>query len=34
VYTIDCWYDDAHGSPDWRRAMSVRFAEQLRQELA
>lgn len=34
VHAIDCWYDDAHGSPDWRRAMSVRFAEQLRQELA
>ena len=34
VRAIDCWYDDAHGSPDWRRAMSVRFAEQLRQELA
>ena len=34
VHAIDCWYDDAHGSPDWRHAMSVRFAEQLRQELA
>ena len=34
VLAIDCWYDDAHGSPDWRRAMSVRFAEQLRLELA
>ena len=31
---IDCWYDDAHGSPDWRLAMSVRFAEQLRRELS
>lgn len=31
---IDCWYDDAHGSSDWRLAMSVRFAEQLRRELA
>jgi CO/xanthine dehydrogenase FAD-binding subunit len=31
---IDRWYDDAHGSPDWRRAMSGRFAEQLRQELS
>ncbi|MES2092984.1 MAG: FAD binding domain-containing protein [Actinomycetota bacterium] len=30
---IDYWYDDAHGSADWRRAMSVRFAEQLRREL-
>ena len=34
VLAIDCWYDDAHGSSDWRRAMSVRFAEQLRLELA
>jgi CO/xanthine dehydrogenase FAD-binding subunit len=34
VSAIDCWYDDAHGSPDWRLAMSVRFAEQLRRELA
>ena len=30
---ITDWYADAHGSPDWRRAMSMRFAEQLRQEL-
>jgi CO/xanthine dehydrogenase FAD-binding subunit len=28
------WYDDAHGAPDWREAMSRRFAEQLRRELA
>lgn len=34
VRQIDCWYEDAHGSPDWRQAMSVRFAEQLRMELA
>ncbi len=31
---IDCWYDDAHGSADWRRAMSLRFAEQLRRGLS
>ena len=31
---IDDWYDDAHGAPDWRRAMSLRFAEELRQELS
>lgn len=30
---IDDWYDDAHGAPDWRRAMSMRFAEELRTEL-
>jgi len=34
IDTIPDWYDDAHGSPDWREAMSRRFAEQLRQELA
>jgi CO/xanthine dehydrogenase FAD-binding subunit len=28
------WYDDPHGAPDWRRAMSLRFAEELRVELA
>lgn len=27
------WYDDAHGAPDWRRAMSLRFAEECRVEL-
>jgi len=31
---IDCWYNDAHGASDWRLAMSLRFAEQLRRELA
>jgi len=33
IDTIDDWYDDAHGSPDWRRALSTRFAEELRVEL-
>ena len=28
------WYDDPHGAPDWRRAMSLRFAEECRLELA
>jgi CO/xanthine dehydrogenase FAD-binding subunit len=27
------WYDDAHGAPDWRRAVSLRFAEECRVEL-
>ena len=27
------WYDDPHGAPDWRRAMSLRFAEECRREL-
>jgi len=33
VDTIDDWYDDAHGSPDWRRAMSLAFCEEIRKEL-
>jgi CO/xanthine dehydrogenase FAD-binding subunit len=33
VDAIDDWYSDAHGTPDWRRAMSLLFAEQLRVEL-
>lgn len=28
------WYDDPHGAPDWRRAMSMRFAEECRVELS
>lgn len=28
------WYDDPHGAPDWRRAMSLRFAEECRVELS
>jgi CO/xanthine dehydrogenase FAD-binding subunit len=31
---IDDWYDDAHGSPDWRRAMSLRLALELLEELS
>lgn len=27
------YYDDLHGAPDWRRHMTFRFAEQIRQEL-
>lgn len=26
------WYDDVHGAPDWRRAMTLAFAEELRVE--
>ena len=33
VDTCD-WYDDAHGAADWRRAMTLRFAEELRTEAA
>jgi CO/xanthine dehydrogenase FAD-binding subunit len=33
VDAIDDWYDDPHGAPDWRRAMSLRLAEELREEL-
>lgn len=34
IDAIGSWYEDAHGSPDWRRAMSARFAEEIRRELA
>jgi len=34
IDTIDDWYDDPHGAPDWRRAMTLRLAEQVRGELA
>lgn len=34
IDSIDDWYDDAHGKPDWRRAMSLRFADQIRVELS
>ena len=27
------WYDDVHGSPAWRRHMSLHFAEDIRREL-
>jgi len=30
----DLYYDDVHGAPDWRRHMTFRFAEQIRQELS
>jgi CO/xanthine dehydrogenase FAD-binding subunit len=32
VDTIPDWYDDAHGAADWRRAMTLRLAEELRTE--
>jgi CO/xanthine dehydrogenase FAD-binding subunit len=34
VDSIPDWYLDPHGSPDWRRAMSLVFAEEIRAELA
>ncbi|MES2171011.1 MAG: FAD binding domain-containing protein [Actinomycetota bacterium] len=34
VREIDCWYDDAHGAADWRAAMSLRLALELREELS
>jgi CO/xanthine dehydrogenase FAD-binding subunit len=33
IFTIDDWYSDPHGAPDWRRAMSALLAEELRIEL-
>ncbi len=32
--TITTWYDDPHGSPDWRRAITLHLAEQVRADLA
>lgn len=29
----DAWSDDPHGDPDWRRAMTLVLAEQVRSEL-
>lgn len=29
----DEWYDDPHGSPAWRRSVSIRFARELRDEV-
>ena len=34
VAGITEWFTDAHGAADWRRAMSVLFAAELREELA
>ena len=34
VDSIDDWYLDPHGTPDWRRAMSLAFAEEIREELS
>lgn len=33
VEGVPTWFTDAHGAADWRRAMSARFAEQIRVEL-
>ena len=33
VLGVRTWFTDAHGAADWRRAMSARFAEQIRREL-
>ena len=30
----DGWYDDVHGAPDWRRHVTGRLAEEIREELA
>jgi CO/xanthine dehydrogenase FAD-binding subunit len=32
--TIDTYYDDIHGTPAWRRHMTLHFAEEVRAELA
>ena len=28
------YFDDVHGLPEWRRAMTLRLAEEIREELA
>ncbi|MFE3055290.1 FAD binding domain-containing protein [Nocardia sp. NPDC059239] len=30
----DAWFDDIHGLPEWRRHMTFRLAEEIREELA
>jgi CO/xanthine dehydrogenase FAD-binding subunit len=30
----ELYHDDVHGAPEWRRHMTVRFAEEIRQELS
>lgn len=30
----DAYYDDVHGDPAWRRAMTLKFANEIREELA
>ena len=32
--TIPAWFDDPHGAPDWRRAVTGLLAEEIREELA
>jgi CO/xanthine dehydrogenase FAD-binding subunit len=34
LHGIDDWFTDAHGSADWRKAMSERFVAELTEELA
>ena len=34
VGALSGWFTDAHGASDWRRAMGLRFAAELRNELA
>jgi CO/xanthine dehydrogenase FAD-binding subunit len=30
---VPAWYDDIHGAPEWRRHMTLHFAEEIRREL-
>lgn len=34
ISAIDCWFTDAHGAADWRRAMGLLLGEEIRSELA
>ncbi len=31
--TVEHWFDDLHGHPAWRRHLTLRFAEEIREEL-
>ncbi|TFC75603.1 FAD-binding molybdopterin dehydrogenase [Cryobacterium sp. TMS1-20-1] len=33
IAAIDCWFTDAHGAADWRRAMGLLLGEEIRAEL-
>ena len=32
--SIPAWFDDPHGAPDWRQAVTRLLAEEIREELA
>ncbi|MEP7736899.1 FAD binding domain-containing protein [Nocardioides sp. 31GB23] len=34
VAAVDCWYDDVHGAPDWRAAVTARLVAEVLEELS